>query len=188
MQINVDVVNPSEHRLPNVDVTSDDHMELAGPPRASRVVAAHGFIKAPEILALLNQLNADAVVDSLTGADRLDFPASGLVRPLKRDRYERRIARRMLRSALRPDVRLTMRGVSRAEIVNISETGVLVEMSARAVIGSVTELVISTDHFSHTVPAKTVRSSVAAIESGSVVYRAAFHFDEPLPLGHLLRN
>jgi hypothetical protein len=151
----------------------------------SRVVGAHGFITAPDILALLCQLDADAVLDGLAGArPELPVPAPNV----RRNRYERRIARRVGQKDLRPDLRLSMQGASRVELVNISETGVLVETSTRAILGSVEDLFISSEQRCHVVRARAVRSSVVAIESGSLVYRTAYQFEEPLSLGNLLRR
>jgi hypothetical protein len=188
MQINVDVLNQNEHSLAQVGVAANDHVELIDSPRTSRAVSAHGFIKAPEILALLCQLDADTVMDNLTGAGNPDIPSSVLVPNVNRERYERRVAPRLQRGELRSDLMLTMRGVSRVELVNISETGVLVEMSTRAVIGSVADLFITTDQHCHAVRAKTVRSKVIAIQSGAVMYRVAFQFEERLSLRSLLRK
>jgi hypothetical protein len=188
VQINVDVLNQNEHSLAQVGAAADDHAELTHSPGTSRAVSAHGFIKAPEILALLCQLDADTVIDNLTGAGDPDIP-SAILRPnVSRDRYERRVAPRLLRSELRSDLLLTMRGVSRVELVNISETGVLVEMSTRAVIGSVADLFITTGQHCHAVRARTVRSNVTAIQSGAVMYRVAFQFEDRLSLRSLLRT
>jgi hypothetical protein len=154
----------------------------------SRVVGAHGFITAPDILALLCQLDADAVLDGLAGANRPDVSASVPAPNVGRNRYERRIARRVGHKDLRPDLRLSMQGASHVELVNISETGVLVETSTRAIIGSVEDLFISSERRCRVVRARTVRSSVVAIESGSLVYRTAFQFEAPLSLSNLLRN
>lgn len=161
-------------------------MQIDAHQGQSPVVGAHGFITAPDILALMCQLDADAVLDSLAGAGTPDFPVPAP--NVTRTRYERRVARRVARKDLRPDLRLSMQGASRVELVNISETGVLVETSTRAIIGSAEDLFISSERRCHVVRARTVRSSVVAIESGSLVYRTAFQFEEPLSLSYLLRN
>jgi hypothetical protein len=151
-------------------------------------VGADGFITAPDIQALLCQLDADAVLNGLAGANRPGFPASVSAPNVSRNRHERRIARRVGQEDLRPDLRLSMQGASHVELVNISETGVLVDTSTRATIGSVEDLLISSERRCHVVRALAVRSSVVAIESGSLVYRTAFRFEAPLSLSNLLRN
>ena len=181
----IELVNQNESGLAPVGMPGEDHAELGGPHTASRVVGAHGFITAPDILALLCQLDVDAVLDNLTGTDKPDVPTSALV---PNNRYDRRRARRVGRKDLRSDLQLAMRGGSWVELVDISDTGVLLQTSAREIIGSVVDLFISIGQRCHMVRATTVRSSVVAIESGSAVYRTAFQFEEPLSLSNLLRK
>jgi hypothetical protein len=73
-------------------------------------------------------------------------------------------------------------------VVNLSETGVLVETSTNALAGPVADLYLSIDGGGYTLRAQTVRSNVFAISSGSIVYRTALRFEQPLPLRDLLRK
>jgi hypothetical protein len=163
-----------------------DHAEQADRQRMVRSVAGHGFIEGSDILALLCQLDADAVLDRLNGADGGSSPGSACV-TASRHRYDRRASRRFGPGELRPDLRLAIQGVS-ARIVNLSETGVLVETSTSAIAGPVADLYLFIAGGGYTLRAQTVRSSVSAISPGSIVYRTALRFEQPLPLRDLLRK
>lgn len=96
---------------------------------------------------------------------------------------ERRTARRRERHELSGDIRLTIPGVSNILMVNISETGVLIETSRRLSPGMTADLFVRLNGTRHAMRATTVRSTFHAIRSKSeVVYRTALQFDRLLPL------
>ena len=68
-------------------------------------------------------------------------------------------------------------------MVNISETGVLLETNRYLKPGSAADLFVRLAQRRHTVRARIVRSVLHSIKSKSgVIYRAALHFDKPLPI------
>lgn len=157
--------------------------------RTTPALAGHGFLTAPQIRALLLQLDVDAVIAQLEAASvpKPEPLPPAAVPTQTRGRYERRSARRMEPGELPGDLRLTIPGASGVVIVNISETGVLLEMSGHARLGATAELFIRVNGRRYTVRARTVRSTVFAVrpESGTV-YRTALQFERPLCVEELL--
>lgn len=152
-------------------------------------VAGHGFLTATEILALLLQLDVDATIAGLSGAPGLVSAPSAVVPAPTGQRHERRSARRLERRELIPELRLTIPGASTVGLVNISETGLLIETSGHAGLGTTVDLFVRVKGRRYRVRARSVRSSLFTIrpESG-VVYRTAMQFEQPLPLKDLLRR
>jgi hypothetical protein len=96
---------------------------------------------------------------------------------------ERRAARRWDPSELSGDIRLTIPGVANVLLVNISETGVLIETSCPLKPGMTANLFVRLNGKRHALRAVTVRSALHTITSKSeAVYRTALRFDTPLAL------
>lgn len=96
---------------------------------------------------------------------------------------DRRGARRMDRDELSGDIRLTIPGFSKIVMVNISETGALIETSRPLNPGMMASLFVRLNGQRHALRVTTVRSRLHAITPKSgVVYRTALHFDRRLPL------
>lgn len=177
------------HALPEPDRSDlsceGSHITSAPVPPA---VAGHGFLTATEILALLLQLDVDATIAALNGAPGLASAPSDLVAVPTGQRHERRSGRRLEPQQLVRDLRLTIPGVPRVRLVNISETGVLVETSSHASLGKTVELFVWFGGRGQRVRARTVRSNLSTIKPGSgVVYRTALRFEHRLSLEDLLR-
>lgn len=96
---------------------------------------------------------------------------------------ERRAARRWGASELSGDIRVTIPGVSNVLMVNISETGVLIETNCPLKPGTTANLFVRLNGKRHALRAVTVRSALHTITSKSeAVYRTALRFDTPLAL------
>ena len=97
---------------------------------------------------------------------------------------ERRGAPRLSPEDLATEIRVTIPGSSAdVAMVNISETGVLLETNRYLKPGSAADLFVRLAQRRHTVRARIVRSVLHSIKSKSgVIYRAALHFDKPLPI------
>lgn len=142
-------------------------------------------ISPSEIQALLADLNIDSLIASLDGSpappSAASAPAATPATPAEHGE-ERRAARRLEPSELSGDIRLTIPGVSDILMVNISETGALIETSRRLSPGTAADLFVRLNGKRHTVRAKTVRSTLHAISGGAVVYRTALQFEKRLAL------
>lgn len=142
-------------------------------------------ITSDDIQTLLADLNIDSLIASLDGGPAEPQPETAPVVASKEIHVgdERRAARRMAPSELSGDIRLTIPGVSDILMVNISETGALIETSRRLSPGTAADLFVRLNGKRHMVRAKTVRSTLHAINSGgAVVYRTALQFEQRLPL------
>lgn len=170
---------------------SDGQDNFVDSQSASPPLVGHGFLTASQILALLLQLDVDGVIARLDGAPG---PTPGPLSPAgvptqTRARYERRVARRMEPRELPADLRLTSPGASGLVVVNISDTGVLLETSGHARLGATADLSIRVNGRRYSVRARTVRSTVVAVkpESGAV-YHTALEFERPLRVLEPLRS
>lgn len=139
-----------------------------------------------DIQALLADLNIDSLIASL---DASPEPSSAAPAPAATPTTpagygeERRAAPRLAPRELSGDIRLTIPGVSDILMVNISETGALIETSRRLSPGTAADLFVRLNGKRHTVRAKTVRSTLRAINSeGAAIYRTALEFEKRLPL------
>jgi hypothetical protein len=126
-----------------------------------------------DIDALLSELDPDSATQTSPGGALPAMPQT----------EERRAARRWERSELSGDIRVTVPGVSDILMVNISETGVLIETNRALKPGTTANLFVRLNGTRHALRAVTVRSTIHTITSKSeVVYRTALRFDTPLPL------
>jgi hypothetical protein len=124
--------------------------------------------------ALLSELDPDAALQTTVP------PATP---GESRQAGERRTARRWDPSELSGDIRLTIPGVANVLLVNISETGVLIETSCPLKPGLAANLFVRLSGKRHALRAVTVRSALHTITSKSeAVYRTALRFDTPLAL------
>jgi len=137
----------------------------------------NGINGTSDMLCLLNDLNIDALIASLEDAPEVEAPTPSAA--VTAD--ERRVARRWTPSELGADLKLTMPNVTDLALVNISETGVLIETRQRLNPGTPTDLFVHLNGKRHATRATVVRSNLHAIKSG-VVYRAALRFEKGLPI------
>jgi hypothetical protein len=143
----------------------------------------------------MSRLETLGVTDSVTCVDTASAGLDGDVAlrpasPLPSDVLtsnghpeERRRSRRVERHEFSSDVRLTMPGLSKIVMVNISETGALVETSRPLNPGMAANLFVRLNGKRHALRVTTVRSALYAITPKSgVVYRTALKFDKRVPL------
>jgi len=156
-----------------------ERLGMANNPTAKVTVVSQGDRgdSAPDILCLLNDLNFDALI---AGLEESPEPQAATLPPAVTP-DDRRAARRLTPSELAADLKLTMPNVSDLALVNISETGVLIETRKRLNPGTPTDLFVFLNGERHARRATVVRSNLHAIKSG-VVYRAALRFDKELPI------
>lgn len=144
-----------------------------------------------DVQSLLASLNLDGLLASLEAAfsggkqesagDAAETPEPA---PQEVAPEERRGAPRLSPEDLATEIRVTIPGSSAdVAMVNISETGVLLETNRYLKPGSAADLFVRLAQRRHTVRARIVRSVLHSIKSKSgVIYRAALHFDKPLPI------
>jgi hypothetical protein len=117
--------------------------------------------------------------------------AAGLVLATRRQqetiRDERRIATRVAHEELSwlSDARLAWD--TEIALVNISNSGVLLESGSKLAPGSTTELHLIGSAASLVVPVRFIRSEIAKVDPIGVRYRAAAEFDKDIDLARLAR-
>jgi hypothetical protein len=140
-----------------------------------------------DVQALLGDLNIDALIASLDSTrepePRSAPPPPDTAPATAGYTEERRSARRRDHTELSGDIRMTIPGVPDILMVNISETGALIETSRRLSPGVAADLFVRLNGKRYTVRAMTIRSTLHTIASGGrVVYRTALQFDKQLCL------
>jgi hypothetical protein len=153
-----------------------------GPPAAPGVTPETDS-DVHDIQVLLGDLNLDALIAGLEiEPEPATPPASASADRLgvqKED--ERRGAKRLTATDLGRDVRLTIPGASETALVNISETGVLVETTRRLCPGKTADVFVRFDGERRPMRVTIIRSTLHSLVPVPV-YRTALHFDRILPL------
>jgi PilZ domain-containing protein len=134
----------------------------------------NGIEVTADIQCLLNDLNIDALIASLENAPEPQPAASPAVIP------DDRSPRRFTPNELAADLKVTMPNVTDLAVVDISETGVLIETRQRLNPGTPADILVHLDGKRHTTRATVIRSNLHAIKP--VVYRAALRFEKGLPI------
>ena len=135
----------------------------------------NGMDGTPDMLCFLNDLNIDALIASLENAPEPQPAASPAVIS------DERAPRRFTPDELAADLKVTMPNVTDLAVVDISETGILIETRQRLNPGTPADLVVHLNGKRHATRATVIRSNLHAIKSG-VIYRAALRFDKGLPI------
>ena len=94
---------------------------------------------------------------------------------------ERRQAQRLTATDLGREVRLTIPGAAQTALVNISETGVLVETTRRLCPGKTTDVFVRLNGERRPMRVTIIRSTLHSLVPVPI-YRTALHFDKILPL------
>lgn len=131
---------------------------------------------APDIMCLLSDLNIDALIASLEDAPEPESATSHAAIP-----DEGRAPRRFTPSELATDLKVTMPNVTDLAVLDISETGILIETRTRLNPGTPGDIVVHLNAKRHVTRATVIRSNLHAIKS-RVVYRAALRFEKGLPI------
>lgn len=149
---------------------------MANTQTATMTVEEQGnSIDAPDILCLLNDLNIDALIASLENAPEPESATSHAVSP------DDRSPRRFTPDELAADLKVTMPNVTDLAVLDISETGILIETRTRLNPGTPGDIVVHLNGKRHATRATVIRSNLHAIKSG-VIYRAALRFEKGLPI------
>jgi hypothetical protein len=135
-----------------------------------------------DIQCLLNDLNLDSLIAELDpppAAPAAPAPAVAGSEALTDD--ERRGAQRVTAKDLGREVRLTIPGAAQTALVNISETGALVETTRRLCPGKTTDVFVRLDGERRPIRVTIIRSTLHSLVPVPI-YRTALHFDRILPL------
>jgi hypothetical protein len=148
------------------------------PPRVIELNAADADIR--DVQVMLNDLNLDALFAGLVP----EKPAGEAAQPVEAAgtvAVERRKARRIVAADLGREVRLTIPGAAQTALVNISETGVLVETTRRLCPGKTTDVFVRLNGERRPMRVTIIRSTLHSLVPVPI-YRTALHFDKILPL------
>ena len=152
-------------------------------PRTPRVVdltAADTDIQ--DVHSLLNDLNLDALFAGLEPeAEPPEADATGTKESAGTASADRRKAQRLTLQDLGREVRLTIPGAAQTALVNISETGVLVETTRRLCPGKTTDVFVRLNGERRPMRVTIIRSTLHSLVPVPI-YRTALHFDTILPL------
>jgi hypothetical protein len=136
------------------------------------------------VLQLLDDLNLDELIAGLEEeSSEQDPPAPQAASTRRRSAKEddRRAARRLTPSELTSEVRLTIPGASQTALINVSETGVLLETTRRLCPGKAADLFVRLNGERQRMRATVIRSTLYSIKP-TPIYRAALRFDTVLAL------
>src|SRR5688572_20346516 len=134
-----------------------------------------------DIHCLLNDLNLDALIAGLDAEPDVVPQPAAPNSPSSAENDDRRVSRRLTVKELPKEVRLTIPGASQTTLVNISETGVLVETTRRLCPGKTTDVFVRYDGERRPMRVTIIRSTLHSLVPVPV-YRTALQFDRALPL------
>lgn len=110
-------------------------------------------------------------------------PLGVLVNPLVSSaEQDRRRAPRIPVSELNTAMRLTMPGTGDLALVNVSESGALIETGRYLRLGGMADVFVRLEHQRHTLRARIVRVHLQAITSAGARYQAALQFETRFPV------
>jgi len=131
------------------------------------------------------------VLDLETGSDR-DQPPAHVVEPPAKDievpPAERRFATRLSNSEIGEDVQVSLPRATRTVLVNVSETGVLIETNCQLFPGRTTDVFVKLKGERQALRATVVRSFLHSLTSEKVIYRSALHFERVIGLAQRLSS
>jgi hypothetical protein len=105
-----------------------------------------------------------------------------VVNPLVKDSaQDRRRAPRVPVSDLNAALRLTMPGTGELALVNVSESGALIETDRYLRLGGTADVSVRLEHQRHTLRARIVRVHLQAITPAGALYQAALQFETRFP-------
>ena len=109
-------------------------------------------------------------------ADDVDIPST-----------ERRLAARLLQSEVGDDVQVSLPRAARTVLVNVSDTGVLIETNCQLFPGRTTDVFVKLCGERQALRATVVRSSLHSLTPEAAVYRSALHFERIIGVSNLSR-
>jgi len=109
-------------------------------------------------------------------ANDIDIPAT-----------ERRLAARLSNVEIGDDVQVSLPRAARTVLVNVSDTGVLIETNCQLFPGRTTYVFVKVRGERQALRATVVRSSLHSLTPDAVVYRSALHFERIIGVSNLSR-
>ena len=100
---------------------------------------------------------------------------------------ERRLATRLSNSEIGDDVQVSLPRATQTVLVNVSDTGVLIETNCQLFPGRTTDVFVKLRGERQALRATVVRSSLHSLTSERAVYRSALHFERIIGVSHLSR-
>lgn len=134
-----------------------------------------------DVHCLLDDLNLDALFAGLESEPAPAEPTPAPDDAAAAQGADRRTAQRLTPKDLGREVRLTIPGAAQTALVNISETGVLVETTRRLCPGKTTDVFVRLNGERRPMRVTIIRSTLHSLVPVPV-YRTALHFDRILPL------
>ncbi len=157
-------------------------MPPSAPPTRDRVDPTISDADIQDVHCLLNDLNLDALIAGVEeGAEPIPPAAEVEIDSAPTAGADRRAAQRLTLDDLGREVRLTIPGAAQTALVNISETGVLVETTRRLCPGKTTDVFVRLNGERQSMRVTIIRSTLHSLVPVPV-YRTALHFDRVLPL------
>jgi hypothetical protein len=153
----------------------------SAPPPRGRVDPTTADTDIQDVHCLLDDLNLDAL---FAGLEPEPVPAEPTTAPNdtpEEKGSERRTAQRLSAEQLGREVRLTIPGAAQTALVNISETGALVETTRRLCPGKTTDVFVRLNGERRPMRVTIIRSTLHSLVPVPV-YRTALHFDRILSL------
>jgi hypothetical protein len=100
---------------------------------------------------------------------------------------DRRLAARLLQSEVGDNVQVSLPRAARTVVVNVSDTGVLIETNCQLFPGRTTDVFVKLCGERHALRATVVRSFLHSLTPGAAVYRSALHFERIIGVSNLAR-
>jgi len=115
-------------------------------------------------------------------------PSAHVVQPAANDiavpATERRLATRLSNSEIGDDVQVSLPRATRTVLVNVSDTGVLIETNCQLFPGRTTDVFVKLRGERQALRATVVRSFLHSLTSERAVYRSALHFERIIGISH----
>jgi len=143
-----------------------------------------------DLNALIVEINLERLVLDLEVACDEDGSQPCVPEPPPSDTaaaaVERRLAVRFSKSELGDDVQVSLPRATSTLVVNVSDTGVLIETNCQLHPGRTTDVFVKLRGERQTFRATVVRSSLHVLPSNACVYRSALHFERIIGLARRL--
>ena len=160
------------------------------PGGASDTGTALGLGPDFDLNALMVEIDLEKLVLDLEVSDDVDKPlAAHVVQPPANDidvqATERRLAARLSSSEIGDDVQVSLPRATRTVLVNVSDTGVLIETNCQLFPGRTTDVFVKLRGERQALRATVVRSFLHSLTSEKAVYRSALHFERIIGISQL---
>jgi len=145
-----------------------------------------------DLNTLIVEIDLEKLVLDLEAADDVNKPvAAQVVQSAANDiavpATERRLASRLSNSEIGDDVQVSLPRAARTVLVNVSDTGVLIETNCQLFPGRTTDVFVKLRGERQALRATVVRSFLHSLTAERAVYRSALHFERIIGISHLSR-